>query len=66
MVGLPDLLGCVQGRYVGIEIKHPDQDHPVSKIQYKRIEQIQDAGGIAGVAESIEEAIEIINEGLAA
>lgn len=63
MVGLPDILGCYKGRFIGIEVKRPSRkDSGVSKIQKYVISKIKEAGGIAGVATSVEEAFEIIEE----
>jgi hypothetical protein len=55
--GLPDLTGCLKdGRAFWIEVKTPAgrlSDH-----QVRFIKNIQDAGGIAFVARSIEDVIE--------
>lgn len=53
--GLPDHLGCVEGWYVAIEWKMPGEQP--SELQKFTIRQILDAGGIAFVADDIEEAI---------
>ena len=52
--GIPDIVGCYQGRYVGLEVKEPDEQ--ADPLQAHRIEQIIRAGGIAGVITSYEEA----------
>jgi hypothetical protein len=49
--GIPDLLCCILGRFVGIEAKMPGGR--VSPIQQKRLQKIYDAGGIAAVVESV-------------
>jgi len=64
MAGLPDLIGCVAGIYIGIEVKHPEQDHPLSRIQKIRIRQIQEAGGYAACVEDVEDAIELVRRAL--
>ena len=43
--GVPDLLTCVNGRFIAIEVKS-DTGRP-SELQLVNIKQIQDAGGIA-------------------
>lgn len=61
--GTPDVLCCMDGRFVGLEIKLPyPSKHDVSKIQAHRIKQIREAGGIAGVACSVEEAFSVLEE----
>jgi Holliday junction resolvase len=52
--GMPDILGCWQGRYVGLEVKQPGEGP--TRLQTHRIEQITRAGGLAGVITSYEEA----------
>jgi hypothetical protein len=46
--GLPDLIGCYRGVYVGIECKRPDprKRHPVSPLQKRKLEMIREAGGL--------------------
>lgn len=45
LAGVPDLLCCVNGRFVALEIKA--EKGRVSKLQQYQIEQIQNANGIA-------------------
>jgi len=45
MVGLPDIIGIVQGRFVGIEVKACGGR--LSGMQARRLNDIQKAGGIA-------------------
>src|SRR5690606_41644066 len=52
--GVPDIIACVNGKFVGIEVKKPGGI--VSPLQRAKIEQIQKAGGIAFVVYSFEEA----------
>jgi Holliday junction resolvase len=51
--GVPDLVCCLNGRFIGIEVKRPDGK--LSEIQKINLEQIERAGGIALVARSVEE-----------
>lgn len=62
--GVPDLL-CVApgtGRLVGIEVKRPHGTWKVTELQKKQIELIWEAGGVAGVATSVEEALSLLAE----
>lgn len=52
--GTPDILACVSGKFVGIEVKKIGG--VVSALQVANIKLIQKAGGIAFVAYSLEEA----------
>jgi hypothetical protein len=63
-VGLPDLIGCIQGRFVALEIKHPDQYHPLSRAQQVIIGRLIGAGGIVAVVETVAQAIEAVEVGL--
>ena len=50
MAGLPDLLGCVQGRFIGVEVKRPSRMKDISPIQERVIHKITLNGGLAIVA----------------
>ena len=56
--GLPDLIGCLNGRLFGLEVKEPGEEP--SAIQDEEIADIKAAGGIAGRIETIEEAIALL------
>lgn len=51
--GVPDILACINGTFVGIEVKRPGGK--VSELQKYQMEQIQKSGGVAFVAHSVEE-----------
>jgi len=51
--GVPDLIACIGGRFVGIEVKRPGGR--VSPLQKLNIEEIQRSGGVAFVAYSVED-----------
>jgi len=56
--GLPDILGCYKGRFVGLEVKMPGEEP--DPIQSHRLASIIRAGGFAGVVESPDEALAIV------
>lgn len=58
-VGSSDLIGVFKGRFVAIEVKTPTGKP--TKEQLNFIEQVRLNGGIAGIARSPEEALELIN-----
>lgn len=57
MAGLPDLIGCYEGRFFGLEVKMPDNRDGTSVRQRYVIGLIQKAGGIAEVVCSPGEAL---------
>ena len=61
--GFPDLLGCVAGLYIALEVKMPGEEP--SELQVETIEEIIEAGGIAGVVYGVDEAIAFVEEALA-
>ena len=51
--GTPDILAVIAGRFVAIEVKAPGGR--VSKLQVAQLKRIEAAGGIAILAESLED-----------
>lgn len=51
--GTPDLLACVNGKFVGIEVKKP-KGGITSELQKFKIKQIKNAGGHAFVANGLD------------
>jgi Holliday junction resolvase len=43
--GIPDIVCCLQGNFIGIECKAGNNEP--TALQYKNLEEIQDAGGYA-------------------
>lgn len=64
MVGLPDIIGCYKGVFIGIEVKTPEYKHKLSKAQKRVIKLITRNGGVAFMAKSPEEAMDKMYEGL--
>lgn len=54
--GIPDIIGCFKGRFIGIEVKA--QNGKVSDYQRDFIDAINQAGGLAFVARSVDDVIE--------
>ena len=57
-VGVPDLLVCYKGKFLGIEVKN--EKGKTSQLQNINILNIRKAGGISFVARSVEDVREII------
>lgn len=51
--GVPDVLACVKGTFVGIEVKTPTG--VTSKLQLYQIDRINKSGGVAVVVTSLEQ-----------
>lgn len=51
--GLPDLIGCWRGRFVGLEVKLPNNRRGLTKYQRETLLKIKRAGGIAYVVRSL-------------
>lgn len=51
--GTPDITACLNGRFIGIEVKQPGGR--VSALQAAHIELIRKAGGVAFVSYSLQE-----------
>jgi hypothetical protein len=58
--GEPDVIGCINGRFVGIECK-ADGERP-RPLQMRKLELWREAGGIAFWVDSIEEAEERLKD----
>lgn len=54
--GCPDILACVDGRFVAIEVKRPGG--VLSEIQKSQLTKIRSNGGIAIVATSVSDVAE--------
>ncbi len=59
-IGLPDIIGCYKGRFVGIEVKRPNKRNNTTASQKQILSEIKNAGGIGEVVTSVEEVMEIM------
>lgn len=62
MAGLPDIIVCAEGKFVGLETKMPEKRKNVSVRQEYVHTKIRQAGGHAQVVCSIAEALEVVAE----
>lgn len=58
--GIPDLLLCVRGRFIGLEVKIPGEEP--TQLQLDHIARIRASGGKAGIVESVNEAIKFVKK----
>jgi hypothetical protein len=56
-VGVADITGCWRGRYIAIELKMPKEEP--SELQKMFLDDVHYSGGRAGVAYSVQEALDI-------
>lgn len=56
MAGLPDIIGCYEGFFLGLEVKHPETRGNTSPRQDYVMSKIREAGGLAQVVCTPEEA----------
>ena len=61
--GIPDLIGCVQGKFYAFEVKMPG--NPPSILQATILNKIRLQGGVAEVVTTPQEAVRIVRETLA-
>lgn len=64
MAGLPDIVCCAEGLFIGIETKHGETREGTSKTQDLRRDQIHSAGGVYEVATTPEEAVDVVRRAL--
>lgn len=47
--GIPDIIGCHNGRFVGFEVKLPGKEHTVTALQQYTLEELAKAGAVTGM-----------------
>lgn len=62
ITGMPDLIGVVQGRFIGIEVKVPGREKTLTERQKLVLEQLQAAGALAFMTTSREDALRRVGE----
>ncbi len=60
VAGDPDLYGSLDGKHFEIEVKRPDCSSQLTVLQQHRLREWEQAGAIAGVARSVEDALRIL------
>lgn len=60
--GIPDILVCHQGRFIGIECKAPGKRRNTSALQDRQIMAIHKAGGAALVVDDVAQVKEVFRE----
>lgn len=60
--GIPDLIGCINGRFVAIEVKQPGKK--ATKLQEYTLGLIKKAGGISFVSDDKDYTIKVLKKEL--
>lgn len=60
--GVPDLLVCYKGMFIGIEVKKPSTKNNVSKLQQHNLNLIRLADGVGIVAWELDMVVELLKE----
>lgn len=58
--GIPDIIGCVNGCFIGVEVKLPGKENTLTELQKDSIKRINKAGGLAFMSTSVEYTVETI------
>lgn len=66
MAGLPDIIVCAGGLFIGIETKNPETRENTSPRQDYIHMKIRQADGTAAVVTSPDEAVQVINDAITA
>jgi Holliday junction resolvase len=62
MSGLPDIIGCYMGQFVGLEVKLPETTENLSPRQLAILSSIERAGGIQRVVATTLDALQVIHD----
>lgn len=65
LAGLPDIIVCADGKFIGLETKMPESRGNVSPRQAYVHTQIENAQGVAKVVCSPQEALDVVSKVLA-
>ena len=60
--GVPDIVACIDGRFIGIEVKRPASRSTVSPLQAYNLDKIEEKGGLSMVAWNVEMVREFLEE----
>jgi len=60
--GVPDILACISGRFVAIEVKRSETKNNVSKLQDYNLHRVEQRGGISMVAWDVQMVKDILHD----
>lgn len=53
--GLPDIIACYRGYFIGLETKLPGKENNVTVLQQKTLDMMRDAHGITAVVTAVQQ-----------
>ena len=59
--GIADIIACVNGLFVGIEVKRPGAKREQSEVQKVHERNVKKSGGIYLLADSLQEVIDLVS-----
>lgn len=62
MAGIPDILGCYRGRFVGLEVKLPGKEHTLSPRQRLILQRLSDAEAFSAMITTTRGALKVIED----
>jgi len=62
--GLPDVIACCEGIFVGLEVKKPGKERTLTRLQALTLKKLDNAGAITSVVTSVEEALDVVRTAL--
>jgi len=60
--GIPDIVGCYRGKFLGLEVKPSGRKSDLSLRQQVTLTRIRDAGGISALISSTQDALDVLDE----
>ena len=60
--GLPDIVGCYHGVFLGLEVKKPGRENTLTKLQARTLDDISDSWGVAFVVTDIADCVLALEE----
>lgn len=60
--GDPDVLACLDGRFVAFEVKLPGRERTLTKLQERAVREIECAGGTARMVTSVDEVLAALDD----
>lgn len=57
--GLPDIIGCYQGKFIGLEIKKPGEE--ATPLQLHVLDEIKKNKGLAAIVESVQDVLILLS-----
>lgn len=60
--GLPDVLACYRGHFIGLEVKMPGKENRVTVLQQETLESMRASGGVTAVVTTVGQVDRILDK----